>query len=253
MSKAAKAFSVGGVGAQPTLDDVVRVAGGLPIALDHAGSERIKKESPAPKNFAAEAHQPSPAQQQGAALSAEQARAVIIVKLLAIMNGKSGARLQLVEYLAGLLNNGITPPLPAAAEDDAVLGALADACHPEGAAPIAAQLEAAGLSAPAVSSAERVVLESGASASAGVGALAVQAGKTLLSIATAVAALSCEAFGAQVGCWRAGGRAPGTAWHGGRRCRSPWRWDRQQPAWQPGARGAITQPLPRTPRGPRHG
>ncbi len=223
MSKAAKVFSVGGVGAQPTLDDVARVAGGLAIALDHAGAERIKKESPAPKNFAAEAYQPSPAQ-QGAALSAEQARAVIIVKLLAIMNGKSGARLQLAEYLAGLLNNGITPALPAAAEDDAVLGALADACQPEGAAAIAAQLEAAGLSAPAVSSAERVVLQSGASASAGVGALAVQAGKTLLSIATAVAALSCEAFGTQVGLL---GRSRQRL---AARCSAGSRWS---PAWRP--------------------
>lgn len=197
MSKAQKAFSVGGVGAQPALDDVVKVAYGLPIALDNAGSERIKKESPAPKSFEAEAYQPSAAE-PGQPLTAEQARAVIIVKLLAIMNGKSGVRLQVADYLAGLLNNNVLPKLPAAAEDETVLSALADACQPEGAAAIADALQSAGISAPTISSNERVVLQSGASASAGIGALTVQAGRTLLSTATAVAALSCEAFGAQV-------------------------------------------------------
>jgi histidine ammonia-lyase len=197
MSKAQKAFSVGGVGAQPALDDVVKVAYGLTIALDNAGSERIKKESPAPKSFEAEVYQPSAAE-PGQLLTAEQARAVIIVKLLAIMNGKSSMRLQVADYLAGLLNNNVLPKLPVSAEDETVLSALADACQTEGAAAMAGALQSAGISAPTISSNERVILRSGASASAGIGALTVQAGRTLLSTATAVAALSCEAFGAQV-------------------------------------------------------
>ena len=35
---AAKAFTVGGVGQAPSLDDVARVAAGAPVALDPAGA-----------------------------------------------------------------------------------------------------------------------------------------------------------------------------------------------------------------------
>ncbi len=51
----AKPFTVGGIGAQVSLDDVVKIAQGQPILLDPAASERVKKLSPAPKQFQPEA------------------------------------------------------------------------------------------------------------------------------------------------------------------------------------------------------
>lgn len=70
---AAKALSIGGVGALPTLEDVVRVAAGLHVALDTAGAERIRKESPPPKSFEPEADQPA-SFTEGASLDTLQVR-----------------------------------------------------------------------------------------------------------------------------------------------------------------------------------
>lgn len=208
---AAKAFTIGGIGAQPSLDDVVKIAhGGLAVALDAAGAERVKKESPPPKSFQPEAFAPSVATPDPSQplLSQEQARAVLATRLLTVMNGRSGTRVQVAEYLVALLNKNLLPALPAAASDAQVLSALADACHGSGmttttaaeatSQPLPEALSGCGLSAPGLSSTERQVLVAGCSASAGVGALAVTGGKRLLSLATATAALSCEALGVQV-------------------------------------------------------
>lgn len=54
------------------------------------------------------------------------------------------------------------------------------------------------LDPPGISADERTVLESGQSASAGIAALVVAAGRSTVSAATAVAALSSEALQAQV-------------------------------------------------------
>jgi hypothetical protein len=162
----AKPWTVGGVGATPSLDDVVSVASGHAIALDGAAAERIKKESPPPKLFEPEPVEPqTPGSSKAAAttaaagsaagfaaggatdvvagaaaaaaaaagpgwpscLSREQARAAIVTRLLSIMNGKSGVRLQLADFLKDLLNKDLLPALPAA-DDHAALTALADAC-----------------------------------------------------------------------------------------------------------------------------
>ncbi len=57
---------------------------------------------------------------------------------------------------------------------------------------------AALLEAPGISAEERTVLEAGHSASTGIAALVVAAGRSSVSAASAVAALSCEALQAQV-------------------------------------------------------
>jgi len=54
------------------------------------------------------------------------------------------------------------------------------------------------LDPPGISADERAVLEAGQSSSAGIAALVVAASKNVLSAATAIAALSCEALQAQV-------------------------------------------------------
>jgi hypothetical protein len=200
-----KAYSVGGIGSQPGLDNVVSVARGHPIALDPAGSERIKRESPAPKAFQAEGDSDAPtvaAASSSSSLNAEQARAVLITRLLSLMNGKTGVRLQVAEFLKELLNQNIVPALPAA-DDAAALGAVADACKGLGSVAatsqqLSAALEAANIAAPGISAAERAAISNGAAASAGVGALVIVGAKQLLTVVTAVAALSCDAAGAQV-------------------------------------------------------
>ena len=119
-----------------------------------------------------------------------QARAVLFVRLLSLMNGRSGVRLQVAHFLRDVLNKGLLPSLPAAAADAGVLSAVADACKGLGAccstadAPqqqqqLADALATAGLAAPGVSATERTVLESGGSASAGIGSLVVVGGQRL--------------------------------------------------------------------------
>lgn len=203
----AKAFNVGGIGAQPGLDDVVRVALGHLIALDPAGSERIKKESPPPKSFEAEGETETIAAAGQPCLSAEQARAVLVTRLMSLMNGKSGVRLQVAEFLRDLLNKNIVPAIPAA-DDATALAAVADACKGLGSVAGASQqlsaaVEAAGIPVPGISAAERAAISSGAAAAAGVSSLVIVGAKQLLTVVTAVAALSCEAAGAQVSqaCW----------------------------------------------------
>jgi histidine ammonia-lyase len=119
------------------------------------------------------------------------------------MNGKSGIRLQLADYLKELLNKDILPVLPAA-DDMSALTAVANACKGEGSTTaaaaqqtLAAAVEAAGISLPGLSAAERAVLASGASAAAGVGSLVIVSARQLLTAVTAVSALSSEAAGAQ--------------------------------------------------------
>ncbi|GBF98090.1 histidyl-tRNA synthetase [Raphidocelis subcapitata] len=192
-----RAVIVGALGAAaPSLEQVAAVAAAsLPVALDPAGSERVKKEAPRPFVPEEDAEQGDLGAGSDAQLTPAQARAVVFARLLSLANGKTGVRLQLLQFLAALLNGAGAGalPLPAAAERK-VMAALADACKGAGAA--GAAVAAAGLEPPALSAAERAVLLSGGAASAGLGALVVQWGRELLGAATAVAALSCEAFGA---------------------------------------------------------
>ena len=209
---AQKPFTLGGIGAQPSLDDLVRVAQGQSVALDPSGADRIKKLSPPPKQFLAEAADATAATAvDGPAVDAVKSRAIVTSKLLVMMNGRSGVRVQLCDYLAQLLNLGLVPTLHAADSDSAVLKQLADACHGVGSTlsgDLAAGLAAASCTAPGLSAVERAIMESGASASAGVSALTVQAAKRLVTLATAVAALSVEAVGAQVHDWGVGHAEP---------------------------------------------
>jgi len=202
-------WTAGGIGTQPGLDDVARLASAPapPVQLDPAAAERMKKASPPPKSFQPE--QPADVEQQAEPQQAATdqrpfVRAVLATKLLQLLAGqRSGVRLQVAEYLAALLNADVLPQLAWGSEDRAVLAQVADCCHGRGAccssgAPLEASLVAAGIEAPRLSSSERLVLEGGAAASAGMGALVVQAGKRLMAMAHAGAALSMEAVGMQV-------------------------------------------------------
>lgn len=157
----------------------------------------MKKESPPPKSFEAEPDQ-APAVAKGATLATPYARAIVFTRLLSIMNGKTGVRLQVAEFLKQVLNSGGALPLPADAKEKDVMAALADACKCVSGTGLDDALKAAGAELPLLSAAERIILQSGGSASAGIGALIVTWGRSLVGAATAAAALSCEAFGAGV-------------------------------------------------------
>eukprot|EP00201_Polytomella_parva_P013133 CAMPEP_0175049624 /NCGR_PEP_ID=MMETSP0052_2-20121109/6826_1 /TAXON_ID=51329 ORGANISM="Polytomella parva, Strain SAG 63-3" /NCGR_SAMPLE_ID=MMETSP0052_2 /ASSEMBLY_ACC=CAM_ASM_000194 /LENGTH=1000 /DNA_ID=CAMNT_0016313775 /DNA_START=268 /DNA_END=3270 /DNA_ORIENTATION=+ len=199
-----KAITIGGVGAQPSLDDVVKVALKTPVALDAAGSERIKKESPAPKAF-----QPETLSEDAAAppklfeaLEDVKSRAIVMARLLSIMSGKTTVRLQVVEFLANLLNKDIVPMLPLRANaNPSTLTVLARACHGVGIGPdgekFSSTLTEAGITAPGLSATEHRVLEEGASVLAGLSALTVEAGKKLHALSVALTALSSEVVGLQ--------------------------------------------------------
>jgi hypothetical protein len=207
---AAKHLIVGGAGETITLEHVYNVVAGGPsleVVIDSSAADRVKKESPPPKSFEPEAAPASAGAQHvhGASLDEAQTRALLFFKLLALCKGKSKVRLTVLESLTSLLNSGadVLPALPAGDEDQAALARLADAMHGFGTVrsdsqPLAAALEAAGLTTPGLSAAERAVLQDGQSASAGTAAVCVSAGRMLLSAATAVAALSAEALGADV-------------------------------------------------------
>ncbi|GAX78397.1 hypothetical protein CEUSTIGMA_g5839.t1 [Chlamydomonas eustigma] len=202
---AVKSFSVGGVGAQPSLDDIVRVAQGQSVQLDAVGAERIKRESPAPKHFKAEEFSCTDGDDSSVVIPirSHHVRAILASKLLTLMNGKSGVRLQVCEFIVQLLNLGVTPKINAAlATDSSVLQLLANAFHGSGLAvsgePLSSSLEAAACPPPGLSSTERAILQSSASATAGVSSLTVQGAKRLISMTTAVTALSIEAVGAPI-------------------------------------------------------
>ncbi len=164
-----------------------------------------------------------------------QARAAILVRTLSLVNGNSRVRLSVVEAFINVLNCGTTPQLRGASYDRDVLQQLANSLAGEGIAlhqqiqphdccilsptnlPLLTQprfagkqqpfmfldmgagLEGAALpESPGVSAEERTVLEAGQSASAGIAALVVAAGRSTVSAASAVAALSSEALQAQV-------------------------------------------------------
>ena len=203
-----KVLHLGGVGAAPSLDDVVKVASGLHVALDCAGADRLKKYSVPPKAFQPESDGPVEAAHQllSHCLTEQDTRASIAALLMTVTNGRSGVRLQIAEYLCHLLNRGVVPALPSSGA--AAMAALADACKGLGVTSsgraMAEQLAACDIIAPGISSSERTLLSSSHPAAAGIGSLVVTSSKKLLSAATAVAALSLESAGAQVGyslCW----------------------------------------------------
>ena len=113
MSASQKPFAIGGVGAQPTLDDVVRIAHGQIVSLDPAGADRVKKLSPPPKQFQAEPWSDASGVAAAATgLKATQIRAIVAAKLLALMNGRSGVRLQLCEFLSQVRCGSVLPHAP---------------------------------------------------------------------------------------------------------------------------------------------
>ncbi|GMH38611.1 hypothetical protein BSKO_06495 [Bryopsis sp. KO-2023] len=194
MASTSRPISFGGVGSTLTVDDVLRVASGTQVSLDPAGLERARKKG-RPGGDAA-VFDAAPSSATDLKLTGSQVRAVEAVRLLTLIKG--GMCAVGVEALAAWLNSGYSPAIRREGDDENVLGALAESFTKQDGGVVG---EGAGRPVAVQFSKDDVdVFQSGASPSAGIGALAVQGGKMLVEVATGVAALSCEVLGADVRC-----------------------------------------------------
>ena len=195
---------VGGPSGAADLEAVLQVAQGQVVCLDAPTADRIKKESPPPKDFK---HEDQPGSSEGVeqALEIAEARAGILCRLISLANGSTKLRLAVLQYLVDILNAQVSIQLPSAATDSEPLRQLADAVAGSGTAsqdskqvPLQAILQQKQITAPGLSQHERAVLQSGQWVTLGVAAVTVQNARQLLLGATAVAALSAEALQTQV-------------------------------------------------------
>lgn len=200
----ARTVYLGGIGSSVTADDVAAIAAGVPVQLDSAALDRLKKESPPPKSFQPLTQPPEPLGPEddpSPPLSTRHARATITLKLLELLHGKSKARPALASYLGDLLNT--LPALRLPSVSDAVaLRALSCACMGVGTVDSGAQLDAALVAAqqqpPGISQGEAIALDAGRAPGGGVACCALVSSRATLSAATVIAALTAEALKADV-------------------------------------------------------
>ena len=202
---------IGAAGSTLSDRDIARLARGGDVVLDAAASERLKKDSP-PKgstSAASSADVAAAANDVAAWLTVPQTRAVLLARLLPLVNGSSKTRLGVIELIARLLRSErhLEELLPAAA-DAAAMQWLA-AMLPQRATAAAGAISA-------LSTAEQAVLDSGGltadecralaigqPAAVGLAAVAIANMQQLLTATSAVMALSAEALQADVrySCW----------------------------------------------------
>lgn len=184
------------------LETVVQVAHGDAIVLDARTADRIKKESPSPKDFQPE-QQPESCRSNGQALDIVESRAGILCRLISLANGSTKLRLAVVQYLADILNAQFNIQLTSSATDNIPLQQIADAvagnaCQDSNSTASPETLELQQVTPPGLSQLERTVLQSGQWVTLGVAAVTIPHARQLLLGATAVAALSAEALQTQV-------------------------------------------------------
>ena len=195
---------IGGPSGVADLVAILQIAQGPAIALDAATSERIKKESPPPKDFKQEsASELSITVAQ--TLSIVESRAAILCRLISIVNGSTKLRPAVVHYLIDILNARVNVQLPDAATDSDPLRYLAAAAagtemtvQGNTNTPLSEMLRQQQITAPGLSQQERTILQSGQWVTLGVAAVTVQSARQLMLASTAVAALSAEALQIQV-------------------------------------------------------
>ena len=200
----ASSVVIGGTSGAADLDAVLQVAQGQVVALDAPTADRIKKESPPPKDFKQE-DQPESSGSVGQTLDSVEARAGILCRLISLANGSTKLRLAVVQYLVDMLNAQVNVQLASGATDSEPLRQLADAVAGSGVTsqdsrhtPLPESLQQNQMTAPGLSQHERTVLQSGQWFTLGVAAVTVQNARQLLLGVTAVAALSAEALQTQV-------------------------------------------------------
>lgn len=204
----ASSIVIGGPSGAADLNAIRQVSRGQSaVSIDAATADRIKKESPSPKDFkqedqSASASESGPANQT---LEIAEARAGLLCRLISLVNGSTRLRLAVVQYLADLLNANVNLQLSSADTDSEPLRQIADAASGTGLASndsrssaLTEVLQQQQITVPGLSQQERSVLESGQWVTLGVAAITVQNAQQLLLGATAVAALSAEALQIQV-------------------------------------------------------
>lgn len=195
---------------QPAIADVLSIAAAQrSVASDGATAQRVKKDSPSPKQFQAEEIPGTADITSEAYVPAEVIRAALFFKLNNVVNGKSKCRLSVVEQACSMLNTGVLPAVDATKTTDReVFSVIADAFHGVGrelstGASLQVALDGAGIATSLLSTDERLILEDGMACSSGLGAICAEEGKSVVSLATFVAALSAEALKAEVKCFDA--------------------------------------------------
>jgi histidine ammonia-lyase len=140
----------------------------------------------------------------GAPLPEREVRAMMLLRANVLAKGYSGARAELVDLLAGMLNAGLHPPIPeqgsvGASGDLAPLAHLALALIGEGVlrrdgdrGPATVMLRAAGLSPAVLAPKEGLALINGTQAHTGIAALAVHDLRRLWRVAHVAGAMSLE-------------------------------------------------------------
>ncbi|DBA86294.1 TPA: hypothetical protein ACH3X1_005790 [Trebouxia sp. C0004] len=201
----ASSVVIGGPSGAADLQAVLQVAQGQAIALDVATADRIKKESPSPKDFKLESNDILAATKVESSLTSIESRASILCRLISLANGSTKLRLAVLQYFVDLLNSGTQLLLTSATTDAAPLQQIADAAAGAGltlcdgkSSPLSESLQRQHLSAPGISQQERAMLQSGQWVTLGAAAVTIQTARQLLLCGTAVAALSAEALQIQV-------------------------------------------------------
>ena len=142
----------------------------------------------------------------GEPLSERESRAMVLLRANVLANGFSGVRVEVLELLAGMLNAGVHPVLPArgsggASGDLAPLAHLALVVIGEGEAVVdgrrmagGAAMAAAGLKPLALAAKEGLALLNGTQAMTALGGLAVAEAERLTAMADLAGAMSLEAL-----------------------------------------------------------
>lgn len=171
------------------LQTVLDVAKGQQVTLDAATADRLKRESPAPKDFKPEADIQTQPTNEGEYLNALDSRAATFCRVISLALGSTKLRPAVLHSLVDILNSSAPLQLQPAATDSTALGQLADA---------AAKQATGTATAPGLSADERAVLQSGQAVTLGVAAVANQTSVQSLAAATAISSLSAEALQIQV-------------------------------------------------------
>lgn len=195
-----RALSVGAQDSVPRVDDIVSIArNNIVCALDEKNLARIKKESPAPKNFVPCQSNASENAASVDRLSNYVSRAGIYCVLLRLVYGSSGCRPAVLQALEGLLREGGTElTLPRAeCDSDALAGLTASLCgigSALGLSDSAFSRAMVGADPPGLSKNERLQLLSGSPVTCGALSIAVTYVRDMLHIGSLSFAMSCEAL-----------------------------------------------------------
>lgn len=144
----------------------------------------------------------------GPAMAPEAVRAMMLIRANVLATGLTGARLQTLEALVGMLNRGVVPVVPeqgsvGACGDLAPLAHMALPLIGEGKAnfagevlPGAQAMARAGIALPDIAARDGIALINGTEQTTGIGGLALVDAAHLVGTAEIAAALSLEALGA---------------------------------------------------------